>query len=36
VQNVLAGENIGKTITASILRGGKRMDVPVAVGEKGK
>lgn len=36
VQNVLAGENIGKTITASILRGGKRMDVSVAVGEKGK
>lgn len=36
VQNVLAGENIGKTIKASILRGGKRTDVPVAVGEKGK
>lgn len=36
VQNVLTSENIGKTITASILRGGSRTDLSLTVGEKGK
>jgi len=36
VQNVLSGENIGKTLNAAILRGGQRVDLPVTVGEKGK
>jgi S1-C subfamily serine protease len=36
VQNVLIPENIGKNMTASILRGGKRVDLQVGIGEKGK
>lgn len=36
VQNVLTAENIGKTVQTSILRGGKQMDLPMVVGEKGK
>ena len=36
VQAVLTSDNIGKTITASILRGGKRIDLALTVGEKGK
>jgi S1-C subfamily serine protease len=36
VQNVLSGGNIGKAVSASILRGGARSDVKLTVGEKGK
>lgn len=34
VQSVLGPESIGKTIPASIIRGGKRMELSVTVGEK--
>lgn len=34
VQLFLAGENIGKTVAASILRGGERKEIAVTIGEK--
>ncbi|HJU29451.1 MAG TPA: PDZ domain-containing protein, partial [Candidatus Binataceae bacterium] len=36
VQNLLAAENIGKSVPAAILRGGKRTEVSLVIGEKGK
>jgi len=36
VQTALAGENIGKKLSAAILRGGKRTELSLVVGEKGK
>ncbi len=34
VQGLLASENIGKTFPASIVRGGKRSDISITIGEK--
>ena len=36
VQNFLGSENIGKTIPAAILRGGKRTEAALKIEEKGK
>jgi S1-C subfamily serine protease len=34
VQALLIADNIGKTVTATVIRGGKRIDLPLTVGEK--
>ncbi len=34
VQSFLASENIGKTFPAAVVRGGKRIDVSITIGEK--
>lgn len=36
VQTFLAGDNIGKSVAASILRGGERREIPLTVGERGQ
>jgi S1-C subfamily serine protease len=36
VQSVLGHENIGKAIRASVIRGGKKSEIELTVGEKGK
>ncbi len=36
VQSFLRGDYIGKTVPASILRGGKRTELKITVAEKGK
>jgi serine protease Do len=36
VQVFLAGESIGKTVPAAILRGGERREIAITIGEKGK
>ena len=36
VQMFLAGDNIGKTVAAAILRGGDKKEIPLTVGEHGK
>lgn len=36
VQTFLAGDNIGKSVAASILRGGERREIALTVGERGQ
>ena len=36
VQTFLAGDSIGKTAAASILRGGERREIALTVGERGQ